>query len=74
MNLLEVIEHCGGVNAAKVQCVKLSAVKVADKKRTGDCEITFATNETNASNLFNGNGKVGLIVWLDGDKAREALK
>ena len=72
MNILQLIEQIG-VDNVNVQSVQTATVKIADKKRTKDTEITIATNEINANDYATNTGKVGLIIWLDGEKARPLL-
>ncbi|UVD32296.1 hypothetical protein [Vibrio phage vB_VaM_H2] len=48
-------------------------VKVQDKKRTMDTEITFATGEVNCNSFYN-NEKAGIVIWVDPEKYNEAIK
>lgn len=72
MNVLELIEKCD-IEKTTVQLLQTDTLKVVDKPSTKDSEITFATKEYNANDHFNTTGKVGLVVWLDGDVARKLL-
>lgn len=63
VGLIELIKLIGEDNV-KVQGVNNSIVKIQDKKRTNDTEVTIATNEINANDIAVGSGRVGLIVWI----------
>ena len=62
MGLLELLEGIGEDNI-RLQFVNNSFIYAKDKKRTQDTEITFATAETNANELSDDTGKVGIVVW-----------
>lgn len=56
----------------KVQFLHEPVVKVADKKRTADTEITFATGEVDCNSFYEGK-KVGIVVWVDRDEYNKAI-
>jgi hypothetical protein len=56
----------------KVQILRDSIVKVVDKKRTADTEVTFATNEINC-NSIDGD-KVGVVIWFSKEEYNMAIK
>lgn len=56
-----------------VQFLSQSVVKVVDKKRTNDTEITFATGEVDC-NSFGRGSKSGIVIWVDNDKYNKAIK
>lgn len=58
----------------KVQFLTESIVGAKDKKRTGDTEVTFSTQEVNTDELFGGGRKTAIIVWVDIDEFNQALK
>ena len=66
MGILELLENVGENNLT-VQFINTSFLSAKDKKRTRDTEITFATAETNSTELYNGAGKVGLVARVDRD-------
>ena len=57
----------------KVQFLSQSVVRFADKKRTKDTEITFATNEVDCNSFGCGN-KSGIVIWVDNDKYNAAIE
>ena len=57
----------------KVQFLGECQVKVQDKKRTADTEITFATNEVNCNDFFRGD-KVGIVIWASRTKYNNAMR
>lgn len=57
-----------------VQFLNQSLVKVTDKKRTNDTEVTFATSENNANGIYSGSGKTAIIVWVDKDEFNSAME
>ena len=48
-------------------------VKVADKKRTNDTEITFATCEVDCNSFGRGN-KAGIVIWVGKDEYNKAIQ
>ena len=71
MKLSEILEKMN--NNVKIQFIHDSIVASKDKKRTGDTEITFATQETNTTEIHSGNGKVGMVIWFDKDEYNAAV-
>lgn len=57
----------------RVQFLSESVVKVTDKKRTKDTEITFATAEVDCNSFGRGN-KSGIVIWVDNDKYNAAIE
>jgi hypothetical protein len=61
-------------NNVTVQYLSTALVSIKDKKRTGDTEITFATNEVNTDSWMNSNNnKTAIIVWVDINEFNEAI-
>ena len=71
MKLSEILERID--NDVKVQFIHDSMVASKDKKRTGDTEITFATQEIDTTQLYSGQGKIGMVIWFDKDKYNKAI-
>lgn len=71
-SLTEVLNHIGD-DKLKVQYLHDSTVKIVDKKKTQDTEITFATDAVDCSTFYGGN-KTALIVWLDVEDYNNATK
>lgn len=65
--LTELIQKIGDENIS-VQLLSQSMVSSKDKKRMGDTEITFATQEITTDEIYQDSGKVGLVLWIDRDK------
>lgn len=72
MGLLELLSGIGEDNI-RLQFVNSSFIYAKDKKRTQDTEITFATAETNANELSDDTGKVGIVVWVDRDDYNKVM-
>ncbi|CAL9956389.1 hypothetical protein VPHK24_0017 [Vibrio phage K24] len=56
-----------------VQFLSQSLVKCADKKRTKDTEVTFATAENDTNGILSNSGKEAIIVWVDREQFNIAM-
>lgn len=72
MGIIELLEGVGEDNLM-LQLVNTSFITAKDKKYTQDTEITFATSQTNVTELCNGTGKVGVVVWMKREDYNQAL-
>lgn len=70
--IAELIAELGNENI-NYQVINQSIINIEDKKKTNDTEITFATNELSASDVAFGQGKTGLILWVDADMLEQAV-
>lgn len=70
--IIDLIDYAG-IDDVTVQFIDTSIVKANDKKRTKDCELTFATGEVSANDIANESGRFGVVVWVDRNKAAEFL-
>ena len=73
MGIVELLNSVGEDNI-RLQFVNNSFIYAKDKKRTQDTEITFATAETNANELSDDTGKVGIVVWVDRDDYNKVME
>jgi chorismate synthase len=71
MSLSKILEKMN--NNVKIQFIHDSIVASKDKKRTGDTEITFATQETDTTQIHSGTGKIGMVIWFDKDEYNAAV-
>lgn len=71
--LTSVLSSIGDSNM-QFQLISESLIHSKDKIKTKDTEITFATNQTNTANLYNDDGKVGVVVWVDKDDWNKEVK
>ena len=71
MKLSKILEKMD--DNVKIQFIHESVVSSKDKKRTGDTEITFATKEINTTQVYDGSGKIGMVIWFDKDEYNDAV-
>lgn len=56
-----------------VQFLNECTVKVVDKKRTADTEITFATNTINCNEFYSDTDKTGIVLWVSKKEYNEVI-
>lgn len=49
-------------------------VNIKEKKREKCSEISFMTKEITPNDVVNGEGKIGIIIWLEPDYINEFNK
>lgn len=69
MTLTELLSKIGNENL-RVQFISESLISFKETK--DDLEINFATEKQNKP--IDGCNKVGIVVWMDAEKYREAAK
>lgn len=68
MDIVELIEEVGGVDALGIQFVDQSAIKF--QKMKDHNRITIVTDQ---GFDLNGAEQFGVLVWMDRDKAKQAF-
>lgn len=58
----------------RLQNIRSCALHSKDNDVAGDTDITFRTDQINSTDLVSGNGKVGIIVWVDKDAMDKAIE
>ena len=68
MNIIELIEKAGGIDAIGVQFIDQTAInfrRLKDHNR-----ITFVTDQDFS---LDGTKQFGVVIWMDREKAKEAF-
>ena len=68
MNVIELVSQIG-IENVKIQSIGQSLIKASVKK--GHTEITFGTEITPIEIIGDKPEKIGLILWMDGNRVRE---
>lgn len=66
-----------GNEKIEYQQIRRCITSAKDKKRDKCTEISFVTDAVNANDIASGDGKVGLVIWIDRadySEAYEAIK
>ena len=63
MNIVEMFQVIGPENTL-LQRLDESLTN-CQRRKSGDCLVTFATNQINPNNVVSDTGKVGLVIWIE---------
>lgn len=73
MSITELIKAVGGDEVVQFQNLDTDMTGITTDKH-GVSKITFGTRAINATQVATDSDKIGLVVWLDRKKVKEAIK